>query len=257
MPCCQLWKSGRWTSEADSCLSNSLLSPIGEHRSRNVTPSKGKRARKRKRKDVSIIKDQSAALSEEVSPEADIPVWQKLHDHLTVGFNTTTRYLESLAKSSSLSTEEKLDSATSTKSSARLVLNPADIKPLTAIFVPRTSRSPILHSHLPLLTKAAYLAAPSSPSTRIILLPEEAEVRLKMVLGIPRVGMVGLMDGAPEASSLIELIRQEVPVVEVPWLQESLKGVYLAVKVKATPSGMPHDPKRETATSTSATASID
>ena len=72
-----------------------------------------------------------------------------------------------------------------------------------------------------------------------MVLPEGAEDRLKAVLGIPRVGIVGLVDGAPSASSLIELVREEVPELEVPWLQEAVKGAYLAVKIKTTQTSVP------------------
>lgn len=49
--------------------------------------------------------------------------------------------------------------------------------------------------------------------------------------------MVGLIDGAPNASSLIELVRQKIPELEVPWLQEAVKGAYLAVKINAIQAG--------------------
>ena len=32
------------------------------------------------------------------------------------------------------------------------------------------------------------------------------------------------MDGAPDASSLVEHIRQDVPEMEVTWLREAIKG---------------------------------
>lgn len=168
-----------------------------------------------------------------------------MHDHLTVGFNKTTRYLEFLARNPSPSTDEDEHSglAGATKTSARPFLDPVNIKPLAAVFVVRSGQPPVLYSHLPLLTKAASLAVPSSPSTRIISLPEEAENRLKNVLCIPRVGMVGLIDGAPNASSLIEHIRQKVPELEVPWLQETVRGAYLAVKINAIRTGVPLNPK--------------
>ena len=77
-----------------------------------------------------------------------------------------------------------------------------------------------------------------------------------MVLGIPRVGMVGLIDGAPSASSLIELVRQNVPELEVPWLEEAVKGAYLAVKINTVQTDTPLNPKRGTRSSVSAIASV-
>ena len=162
-----------------------------------------------------------------------------MHEHLTVGFNTTTKHLELLARKSSRSTNEVDDSG-----AVAAVKTSANLKPLAAIFVPRFSQPSVLYSHLPLLTKAASLAVPSSPSTRIIPLPEGAADRLKTALNISRVGVVGLIDGAPNALSLIELIRQQVPELEVPWLQEAVKGTYLAVKINAIQTDAPLNPKR-------------
>ena len=125
------------------------------------------------------------------------------------------------------------------ESSAQLSSNCAKMKPVAAIFVTRSTQPHVLCSHLRLLAKAASFAVPLSPPTRIIILPEEAEDRLKVTLGIPRVGIIGLMDGAPNASSLVEHIRQNVPEMEVAWLREAVKGTYLAVKSDAMRHGMP------------------
>lgn len=100
-------------------------------------------------------------------------------------------------------------------------------KPLVAVFVPRAEQPPVLHTHLPLLIKAASLASPSLPPIRLVALPKGAEARLSTALGIPRVGLVGLTDGSPYASQLIEFSRIHVPEVEIPWLQESTAGSYL------------------------------
>ena len=169
-----------------------------------------------------------------------------MQDHFTVGFNSTTRYLESLAQKPSPSndTSGTLNAVEAIKTSARPFSSPGNVKPLAAVFVPRSGQLPVFYSHLPLLTKAASLAVPSSPATRIILLPEGAEDRLMTVLGIPRVGMVGMIDGAPNALPLIELIRQNVPDLEVPWFQEAVKAAYLPVKINAIQTDNPCNPKR-------------
>lgn len=176
----------------------------------------------------------------------------EIHNHVTVGFNSTTRYLELLAQESSRITND-VDNA----GAVAAVKASANLKPLAAIFVSRSSQPPVLYSHLPLLTKAASLAVPSSPSTRIVPLPEGAADRLKAALGIPRVGMVGLIDGAPNASSLIELIRQQVPELEIPWLQEAAKGTYLAAKINAIQTDAPVNTKRRARNSSSAMAPDD
>ena len=229
-------------SKADFHLSCSLLSPIGEYRSRNVTPSKGKRAKKRKRKIDRTAQDQSTAFSDEGVSEKEALARLEMQNHLTIGFNTTTRYLENLAKKSNPNKTEALSPMMAIGTSTRAPLDHTNMKPLAAVFVARSSQPPALYSHLPLLAKTASLAAPSSPSIRIISLPEGAEDRLKTILGIRRLGVVGLIDGAPSASPLLELIRHSVPEVEVPWLQEAVEGAYLAVKLKAIQPGVPLNP---------------
>ena len=211
--------------------------------------------KKRKRADSRISNDQSAAIFGRLSG-TDALARPETHRHLTVGFNTTTRYLEFLAKTPSPNTNQSLGPVTAPKSSGRPSLDPADIKPLTAVFVARSRQPPTLYSHLPLLTKAASLAVPSSPPIRIVLLPEGAEDRLKTALGIPRVGMVGLIDGAPSASSLVELVRQNVPELEVPWLEEAVKGAYLAVKINTVQTDAPLNPKRGSRSSASAIVAV-
>lgn len=239
MPCFRSCVPGHGRSKADFYPCCSLLSPVGEHRSQTVTPSKGKRARKRKRKHDARIQNQSAAACPGGVAKIDGLIPPEIHSHLTVGFNTTTRYLELLAQKTGSNIHEDNDSGSlvAVKTPARSSLDSANIKPLVAVFVPRSDQPPVLYSHLPLLAKAASLAVPSLPPTRIVSLPEGAEDRLKTVLGIPRVGMVGLIGGAPDASSLIEFIRENVPELEVPWLQEAVNGAYLAVQINATQAG--------------------
>ena len=170
------------------------------------------------------FKEHLAASSDIALPENEPLARPEIHNHLTVGFNTTTRYLEVLAKISHGCMKGNSSPLMAIESSARLSTNSANIKPVAAIFVTHSSQPHHLCSHLPLLAKAASFAVPLSPPTRIIVLPEGAEDRLKMTLGIPRVGMIGLMDGAPDASSLVEHIRQKVPEMEVAWLREAVKG---------------------------------
>lgn len=228
--------------EANSHPPYSLLSPIGEHKSRNVVPSRGKRAKKRKRKLDGTLKEQSAAPSDKESTETESMARPEMHGHLTVGFNTTTRYIEVLARNPRPSMMQEPGPVMAIEeTSAGPSFDPAEVRPLTAVFVTRSSQLLALHSCLPLLAKVASLSAPSSPSIRIVTLPEGAEDRLKAALGIPRVGMVGLIDGAPSALSLIEVIRENVPELEVPWLQEAVKGAYLAVKIKAIETSVPLD----------------
>ena len=183
----------------------------------------------------------------------------EIQDHLTVGFNTTTRYLEFLAQKirPDAGEDENFNAVVGSKTPNRPFFDTANIEPLAAVFALRSGQPPVLDSHLPLLTRAANLAVPSSPSTRLISLPEGAEVRLKSVLGIPRVGIIGLMNGAPNASSLVEYIRANVPELEAPWLQEAIKGEYLAVNINAIQTIAPRKPKQKARPLMAATATND
>jgi ribonuclease P/MRP protein subunit POP3 len=52
-------------------------------------------------------------------------------------------------------------------------------------------------------------------------------------LGLPRASFIGLVEGAPHAGSLVDVIRRSVPEIEVPWLEEVKKSTYLPVKINA------------------------
>lgn len=73
----------------------------------------------------------------------------------------------------------------------------------------------------------------------MVPLPKGAESRLSAALAIPRVGLIGIMEGAPHASPLLDQARNHVRVVEVPWLKEAVAGEYLPLKIAATESRAP------------------
>jgi hypothetical protein len=109
----------------------------------------------------------------------------------------------------------------------------------SAIFVPRSSQPPILHSHLPQLVATASAANPELPATRLVQLPKGCEARLSEALRLPRVSFIGLLDGAPHSKSLVDTVREGVPVIEIPWLEEAKKSVYLPLKINAIESFVP------------------
>lgn len=102
-----------------------------------------------------------------------------------------------------------------------------------AIFVARTERTPVFYAHLPVLIKTASLASSSMPKIRLVALPKGAETSLGRALKLPRVGLIGLLEGAPGVSELIELIRTEVLEVEVPWLETAEADRFLPIKISA------------------------
>lgn len=158
-------------------------------------------------------------------------------EYFTVGFNTTTRYLEALAHRSIL--EDPRSTVLGGTCPAHPARATTTTKPLVAVFVPRSDQPSILHSHLPLLTKTASLASPLSPEIRLVTLPKGAEIKLSAALGIPRVGLIGLMDNVPISCPLSEYVRDKVPLVEASWLHPKTASLYLPVKINATHTPAP------------------
>ena len=148
-----------------------------------------------------------------------------------VGYNSTTRHLESLAMRSLARTKDP--NLTGEDISPDNVCKSTSVKPLAAIFVPRSDQPAILHSHLPLLAQTASAPFSESPTTSVVTLPKGAEKRLSSALSIPSVGLVGIFESAPDADLLIAFIRSQVPMVEVPWVREAVKGKYFPVEIKA------------------------
>lgn len=178
----------------------------------------------------------------------EIPEPPQLQKLLTIGFNTTTRYLDLLARRSAprntAGHDATPDQTTDSKAPAAL-LNPDNMKPLAAVFVPPLDQSSVLHSHLPILIRTASLARPSLSPTRLIMLPKGAEERLSAALSIPRLGLIGLIDDVGTiAYEFIEFIRQNVAEVEVPWIQNAAVGPYLPVNIKTIQSRTPANPKK-------------
>lgn len=187
----------------------SLLAPIGQYRNLYVQPSKGKRSRKRKR--AHLI---------DAAPVMPPPPPPELNLFLTIGLNSTTRHLESMA--AMLPTEGTLP------------------KPrLLAVFVCRSDSQPSqLHSHLPVLCNIASRSSPEH-TVRLVQLPRGAEARLTSSLAVPRVGFLGLMEGAPGSTLLQSFLEEKVLAVRVPWLEGSLgyrPTVIRAMKTIAPPA---------------------
>lgn len=229
---------------ANECSYCSLLEPIGEYRLRHVNPSRGKRKRKRKRKED--CRDQQPVKEHSIEGDLGFGVAKKpaVHEYLTLGFNSTTRYLEALVPRSTLEDRENQDIIPPIVAEAEASLNAfGNAKPMAAVFVSSTDQNLMLYSHLPLLIKVASLASPLSPTPRLITLPKGADERLSAATSIPRAGLIGLVDGAPEGKSLIDFARRNVPEVEVPWLKEIARGSYRPIKIKTVHISGPLNPE--------------
>ncbi|PVH81226.1 hypothetical protein DL98DRAFT_175372 [Cadophora sp. DSE1049] len=232
----------------------SILSPIGQHRTNHVTPSKGKRSKKRKRAEEKKKAESRAEAGETLS----IPPTPEISSHIMVGLNSITRSLEALSQASKPAAiaaghegpqhhvQSKLELKTETNDSTTTVGNPmtldvpAEIQDasqmpthIAAIFVPTSTQTTVLHTHLPQLIFTASLANPSLPPTRLIQLPKGCDARLCDALGLPRVSFIGILEGAPHSKPLLDLVRETVPEIDVPWLREVRDEKYLKVKVNA------------------------
>lgn len=169
---------------------------------------------------------------------------------MVVGLNHITRRLESLSQrahqlqhaSASLGTGEAQVSPepSGVKLSSSEPNNGSNLDAhFAAIFVPRSSQPPILHAHLPQLVAMASLAHPEMPPTRLVQLPKVSDTQLCAALGIPRVSFIGLLEGAPHAKALVELVRSSVAEVGIPWLDEAQKAAYKPLKINAIQTSAP------------------
>ncbi|KAI9827938.1 MAG: hypothetical protein M1819_006881 [Sarea resinae] len=220
-----------------------LLAPIGQHRANFISPSKGKRSKKRKRREAKIVSEGSEkAASSTTLASPQTPPAPELRSYLTIGFNDTTRHLEAMARRAipcNLPPDSKQQDPSSPESKEISLPDHESTGPISVIFLSRSSQPSVLYSHLPLLTAVASSQSPDGSVVRLVSLPKGAEVRLATALGLPRVGQVGLLEGAPHAGSLLDYVRQHVPVVEAPWLKDIATKEYLPVKINALQTTSP------------------
>lgn len=214
-------------SEVHHLILRSLISPIGKYRSTNNVPSKGKRDNKRKRKEVRAAWECRAAAQ---------PPPPEISSFIITGLRSITRKLEVESKASKpKSNENEPADSKDAKKEDSSTTNPQEEKlpHFIAIFAFRDTHEKVLHAHLPQLVATSTLAHPNLPATRLIQLPKECWSRICEVLKLPRVSFLGLLDGAPHAKSLVDLILQNVPEIEAPWLEEVKNAAYLPVKINA------------------------
>lgn len=122
---------------------------------------------------------------------------------------------------------------------------PVHTRNFSIIFVPKSSQPSILHTHLPQLVATASLAHPALPAIRLVQLKISSDARICEALGLPRASFIGIMEGAPYSKSLVELVRECVPEIEVPWLREMKKGDYLPVKINTIETFAPAAKEKE------------
>lgn len=183
-----------------------LLQPVGDFRRDHVPQSKGKgRAGKARN------------TTHDPLPET--------YNHLTVGFNSTVRRLESLASGRKPAI---LSAATPTRPTAPEVN-------LSVVFVCRQNLPDIMTSSLPLLVASS---APKSKRSRLVELSSQAEAKIAQALQQPRVGVLGVEEGAPGAETVLRFVAESLDTVDVPWIDQPEHPVYFPVKVKTTEAGV-------------------
>lgn len=188
----------------------SFLEPLGRHRKLHITPSKGKKDKKRKR-EANGTSNVEAIHQAETPPAAA---------SVLIGWNSTTRYLEALASSANEASNPGPGHDG----------NPKRHTHIAAVFLPKP-KNDLLYAHLPVLALTGSTTYADKPVTRLVPMPAGAEEKLASVLHIPRAGVVGVMQNAPGADALLAYVEEHVEVVKVPWLEEARLGRYLATKV--------------------------
>jgi len=143
-----------------------------------------------------------------------------IYDHLTIGYNSTGRTLEALARSRQ--PPNMLDNPDSER--------PGDpVTKLSAVFVCRNSLPDIMTSSMPMLLATS---APKATRARLVDISLQSEAKLAQALNQPRVGMLGLQEDAPGSDALLRFVTENLDPVEVPWLEQACSSAYFPANIK-------------------------
>ena len=82
-----------------------------------------------------------------------------------------------------------------------------------------------------LIAQIAHTQSSHRPQTLLVPLSIHSEAKLSSALGIPRVGVVGVFEDAPGAEALQEYVRDNVALVDVPWVGEVGDGRWLGTRI--------------------------
>jgi len=182
-----------------------LLQPVRDFRRDHVTRSKGKgRAGK-------IKKHEDAD-----SPPRWMP---EVYDRLTIGFNSTVRRLESLARS------RKPQILSESPGSGEQECSFAN---LAVVFVCRKNLPDIMTSSLPLLVATS---APKATRAKLVNISTQAQEKMAEALQQPRVGVLGVEEGTAVAETLLRFVQENISALDVPWLDQAPAPTYHPVKI--------------------------
>jgi hypothetical protein len=122
--------------------------------------------------------------------------------------------------------------------------NDAGHAPLAAIFIAKDMYPEVLWSQLPFLICSSHMRAPSQPKTALVPLPQSSTASLDNVVGVPRLGILGIRRDAPGSAPLMEYLAQHVQSVEISWLERPEDMAYHPVNIETTPAKKTDDLKR-------------
>lgn len=193
-------------------LSHSFLSPIGQHRRTHIKPSKGQRSRAKKRK-----RGQAEAKDEK---DVGTPPPPAVASYVDVGLSNITRNLQTRASDKSTTKATKVQ-----KSSQK-------VEPYSLVFVVRSGPPSTFFDHLPRMIAVASKAWALAEPVRLVGFSKSCEDRLSACMGIPRVTSVAVKQGgmAP-LKALADFVRERVPPIRAPWLEEAEKVVFRETKI--------------------------
>ncbi|TKA71865.1 hypothetical protein B0A49_03584 [Cryomyces minteri] len=130
----------------------------------------------------------------------------ELVKHLAIGLNSTTRYLEELASSSAPETiradEEAADEPESEPCSNPTI--PARQRHLEAMFLSKSCND-LIYAHR----------------------AQHPEKRIAAAIGLPRAGVIGVLEHAPGADALLSYVRENVEPVDIPWLNDARRAQHI------------------------------
>ena len=170
--------------------------------------------------------------SQLAADQIDRPTRPEIERFITVGFNKTHGSLETEATSTRPNGLAPDPGETGAPDTGRQNKN------LAAVFLDRSSQPPVMHADLPLLVKTASHSKSQALAIRLVALPSGAEARLREALDIPRVGLIGISQNAPDAQALFDLVRDNVPVVDIPWMENIKTGEYWSTRINLGETAM-------------------
>jgi ribonuclease P/MRP protein subunit POP3 len=145
--------------------------------------------------------------------------------HVDVGLANISRSLEKMSSNR--------NGAETGAEGAKEPASGSSRKPYAVVFVARSGQPSAFHSHFPQMVATASSCLPADQYIRLVGFSKACEDRLSSCLAIPRVSSVALRQEAPQSTGLIDFVRETVPAIEIPWLQEAKDASFLPTKINS------------------------